>query len=820
MAQADLGARLQSVDEDGYGEARVVAVLRDGDAPAGDELVEQALIQLRALAEGNYEFEVVQAEGDFDRARTLQLLKEALADPAVDVIYTSGVIGSELAGQLPPEARTKPVMTGAVVFSEMREDEICRTGTSTIPNLTFITNPSRVRADLSALRKLTEARRIHVVIEDRILAELRELPSRRQRLERQLGLDLEFVPATSDPGETLSRIPGKARAVYVTLLPRMGPADRKRLYGGLAERGMPNLSMEGARELALGAMASLAPDNEEAVARRTAVNLHQLLQGVGTENLPVYLPFEDQLVIDGATAREIGWSPDYETILTAFFVNEPNAFFRGPQMTIERALREAAERNAEVRSVREEEAIADADVRGLRSQWLPQVALEGEHFYLGTADPVRPQTPLNPLGTPSTQHQGTYGFQVRQLLLNDELFSNLRAGRRLAEAARQDTRSEELDAMEEAAVAYFRVLLAAALYDIEKEDLRLTENNLRLARLRIQIGAAEPAEEYRWEQDAARGKANLFQRDADRADALIEFNRILGAPREKHWTFANYRLGEDDYFFLDGVFGELVENQDEFVRFGRFLQREAVENSPELKSFDLSLRAQGILLRQRKRRFWLPEATLFGSQKRVVQGASTTSTDSQHESLVGFQMSYPVFEGGFRKAEVQGQAARIRQLEAQRDGAVQFIEQRALSSVNGVASSHPNIRLSRQAVEAAEASYESVQQKYSGGDASILDLLDAQGALLLQKQQSAVANYTYLQDIHRLQRAVAWFEVEQSAEEKARWVEELRTYLNASGPDPQAGSGPQAQAQPIEGSGQRETNAKSSRWRFPGLGIR
>ncbi|MEM9159593.1 MAG: TolC family protein, partial [Verrucomicrobiota bacterium] len=334
----------------------------------------------------------------------------------------------------------------------------------------------------------------------------------------------------------------------------------------------------------------------------------------------------------------------------------------------------------------------------------------------------------------------------------------------------------ELDAIGSAASSYFDYLSTRSLYEIERENLALTESNYQLAQLRIEIGAAEPVEVFRWEQERASARATLIQRESDRSNALVAFNLEIGAPREAVWDFEDIELADDDYYFLDNALEPLLTNTADFREFGRFAQLFAVDNSPELLAFDLQLASQGILLKESQRRF-MPEISGFADYSRVFQGSSFLDTDSENQASVGIQLSLPVFEGGQRKAEAMQNQAVIRGLGAQREKAKQEIEQRALAAFFEIGAAHPNLRLSRQSLEAAEKNYESNQEKYSQGAASILDLLDAQESLLAQRQSAAVAVYDYLAAIHELQRSMAWFEYAKTAEEKGDLVDMLRRFI-------------------------------------------
>ena len=123
----------------------------------------------------------------------------------------------------------------------------------------------------------------------------------------------------------------------------------------------------------------------------------------------------------------------------------------------------------------------------------------------------------------------------------------------------------------------------------------------------------------------------------------------------------------------------------------------------------------------------------------------------------------------------------MRQIERQRDAAIQGIEQRVLAAFHGISASHPRIRFSREGLKAAEQNYESVNQRYLQNAVTQLDLLDAQSTLVQQKQEAATATYAYLADIHALQRSLAWFEYDKSIEEKRVFLKRLQRFVDGMG---------------------------------------
>jgi len=736
-----------------------VAVVKDGDSWYFDAAVERLEAELTALAENRYTFEVETLNAGHDPVKVRALLLQASADPMVNVIYASGVMATENAKRMTEAERTKPIMAGAVQFSDI--GGLISEGTSTVANFTFITEPKRVTADLELLKRLTDTSTIHIAIDRLIYGELDSLEQARAILERGKDLRVMFHPFDPTVENALRAIPTDAKAIYMGVQPRLEVTARKTLYQKLAERGAVTVSMMGIEEVKLGALAGLAPNNNAAISRLAALNIHQLLQGVSAVNLPVYLPVQDQLVINATAAKTAGWSPTYELALEANFLNR-DGIVDGAPITLEKAMQWAAKNNADVIVAQEEERIRQQDTLIARSALLPQASFEATGSGTSLSDKISAMSP-------DYSHAGSFGAQLRQVLFNDELATNVKVKWESAVASSKDRLSSELDAMDAAAAAYLSVLTARSLYEIEKENLRLTQNNLQLSRLRIEIGSAEPSEVFRWEQDVARGRAALFQRDTDRANAVVELNRILGEPLGSQWNFTDIRLlDDDDYYFLDAQMKSMT-TQEQFQRFGVFMRWQAVKNSPELASFDHLLGAQGEILSQKQRRYYLPEIAATAGAERVGSGSELSGTDAENQLGIGIQLSFPLFEGGRRKADIFRQQASIRQLAAQRIRAVQQIEQRTLTAYNNIGAAHPNILLSRRALTSAQKNYNAVLDKYSQGVASVLDLLDAQSALVGQTQQEANAVYAYLTQVHALQRSIAWFEFNKTPSQKAQF---------------------------------------------------
>lgn len=754
-------------------ETFVVSIVRDGPSDHYDFITESFQAELLKLAPDSRETIFRESQvSPYDPVEIRAAVASAVADPDSDLVFTAGVISTEAALSLARKGLDKPVIGGALQLSEIGSEYISSTGSSLIPNYTFIASPRRIASDIALLKSMRPDELIYVLVDTAYISALGErLKAAKSEMQEKFGIAVEFIGIGDTAEGSLQKIPASARSAYVTDLPRLSKDERRTLYAKLAERKILTLAMTGSVGVELGALAGLASDNREAVARRAAVNAHFIALGQSTDQLPVYLPLQDRLQINQATAALVGWSPDYDTALAAEPIGKrPEA--NGKALSFTQALTTAREMNPAPRIAVEAQRIAASDALIARSALLPQLSAIGGGQHGRTHDAINPRL------QPDYSTQGSIGLQLRQILFDDETMSGLRSRRRVAEASAFDTLSTELDVMLAASEVYFATLLARDLYEIAAKNLQLTENHYQLAQLRVEIGSSEPSEVFRWEQLRAQDRARLIQSDRQRRSAALALNIALGTPREAQWNLETIELGEQELFFMDPYLGSVAENTAEFMQLEPFLKVMAVERAPELKAFDLRLEAQGILLRQRERRYYLPTVSLQARGTHNNIETEFTPSDSESNFAGEISLSFPLFEGGRRSEQIIRERAALRQLEAQREQAIQLIEQRAMDSFFAIIADHPSIRLNRRALEAAEKNYASTVEKYSQGAASQLDLLDAQQTLLLQRQNTSSALYTFLTSIHRLQRSIAWFEFEQSLESKEAWADAFSKFLN------------------------------------------
>ena len=232
-----------------------------------------------------------------------------------------------------------------------------------------------------------------------------------------------------------------------------------------------------------------------------------------------------------------------------------------------------------------------------------------------------------------------------------------------------------------------------------------------------------------------------------------------------------------------------LDNLWSFRIFLRFMAEEALLASPEVRALDAVAAAQHRSLQSAGCAFWVPTLALQaglddiwarnGAGSEPPIGFPTEPTDFSWS--VGVNISYPLFTGAGRSAERNRATEQLAQIELERDALVERVEQRVRSHVHEMGGSLANIDLSNDAAEASANNFQLVQDSYSRGVASIIELLDAQNASLVAEELAASAVYDFLIDLMGVERAAGRFDFFTSEEEREAFFQRLEAYFEEAG---------------------------------------
>ncbi|MCP4402170.1 MAG: TolC family protein [bacterium] len=537
-----------------------------------------------------------------------------------------------------------------------------------------------------------------------------------------------------------------------------------------------------------GVLATIAPKNDfQRLSRRIALNVQRSLEGEDPGELSVYFlkEGEEQLVINMESARKIDFYPTFATKVDALLLHEePEDIVR--QLTLNDAIHEALEMNLELLSKEQELKAGEENISIANALRLPQfdLSLNGSIINEDRASAMA-------FGASEQVFSGSAG--LTQLIYSDKANANITIQTYLQHNLEDQLEQTTLDITLLAGSAYLNILRAKTLLTIQKDNLKVTNSNLDVARTRVSVGMAGKGELYRWEAELAGSRQDVLDAENSLKQAEFNLNRILHRAQEE--LFGTAESAMSDPFLLDeNPLVANIDNSRDFTLFRNFAVEMGLENAPELAQIDSAIDAQKRLISSLQREYTIPSVALQGDLTGIFakggEGSDGIDTEGLPPALadafsspddvgwfIGVGVSLPVFSGGGKRAEHRQAKLELEKLLTDRAVIAEQLEQRIRAYIYQTGNSYEKIRYARDAAEAARKTLDLVTKSYLEGLASILDVIDAQNTTLIAEELVADNMYNFLQDLMNSQRATNRFDFLLSEEERQATWQKFDAYL-------------------------------------------
>lgn len=354
----------------------------------------------------------------------------------------------------------------------------------------------------------------------------------------------------------------------------------------------------------------------------------------------------------------------------------------------------------------------------------------------------------------------TAGIGLSQPLYVDDAWAGLAIERLLQDNREASQRQLELDIFQETANAYFNVLRAEAQLRIQRDNLSTTRDNLTLAEQRVQVGAANASDAYRWQSRLANTRADLQFAQSQLRQAVLQLNRLVNRPVGAA-TSVNPVDIDTATGFTESDFNTLIRNPARFEFFIEFQVALALENAPEVTQIEALIAAKAREIVNIEREAWLPEFAIGARAGETLSTSGIGASDRLEAAdwSVGVSATLPIDLRGQRRRSLSRAKNESSQLELAYESARSGIELRYRAAATQAIASYSSIDLAQQSADAARSNLELVTDAYRQGAVSIIELLDAQNASVTAEAASANAVYDFLIDIMATERARGDFAV-------------------------------------------------------------
>ena len=727
-----------------------VGVVRDGSPDRLQVQQDKYVDELLALADGEFDVDIIQFAGDWSKDGIAAALKDAYDDPRVDIVMVTGFVANQIAATR--DTYTKPTFLPLILDVALVGRTITQEN-SGIENLNYLSAYANFAEDLDTLARIVPFSKLVLFVDEELASAIPELRAAAFAISVARGVDLIMVTHDGTDHALMNRVPADTDAIFVAGLPRMPQTDFEQLIDAINNARLPSYSFVGVDDVESGLLVTNSePRDLDRQARLNALNIQAVMLGGRAADQPVASQQRQQLTINMETARRIGLSPSFDVLGDAVVLNQ-EIVSSGEQFGLVDIAREAIDNNPEliaesfgVRAGLNEIAIA-------RSSLLPQIGVS-------TSYSLRKDTPSVASGV-FAERTTDAALTVDQLIYSDAASANLKIQKDLQRTRQSSLKQFRLDVIQAATTAYYQVLNARSQLSVQDNNLRISRANLELAESRVRVGTSSASDVYRWQAEVAGSQIRVLSARAALNQAWDTLNRLLH--RTQGNRFALREASFDEPFVMTrGEFDKIVTNQAEFTRFTQFYIDRALSQAPELAQLDAQIDAKRRELIGQRRAYWLPDFSIGGRATSNLNqsglGAGPAAGQDLNDWSIGVQATLPLFSGGLKRAAVSRASYELRQLEALHIATSDRVEEQVRLQMHAAQAAYGRIDLAIVAAEASRKNFELVSDAYARGAVTVIELLDAQDASTAADAEAAESLYSFLITIMAVQRAVGGYD--------------------------------------------------------------
>ncbi|MBI5047951.1 MAG: TolC family protein [Deltaproteobacteria bacterium] len=325
-------------------------------------------------------------------------------------------------------------------------------------------------------------------------------------------------------------------------------------------------------------------------------------------------------------------------------------------------------------------------------------------------------------GASSIQPDNSSSFSIKlsqPLYSGGKEWSLLRQARKKTEAGKYSLDAAKEDIVLNVSKIYYTVLKSEKTVEIKEAALKRAIEQRRVASARFQVGEVTKAILLRAEAEVAGAETELANAKKDLLVAKDKLARFIGMSEQ-------FKVAEPDIqpipdAGLDRLISLSLEKRQDYIqsKIGEDIADEAVKYA--VGNFLPSLKLEGVYSNRDQN----PKSTLFNAESMYA----------------GITFTFPIFEGGLRKAELNEAKSKKRQAEFKRVRMRKDIELEVRETFHNLEAFNPIIESYKRQMSFAEENYNMVFKQFSYGLATNVDVIDANATLVSSQRGLTNAQY-------------------------------------------------------------------------------
>jgi outer membrane protein len=332
------------------------------------------------------------------------------------------------------------------------------------------------------------------------------------------------------------------------------------------------------------------------------------------------------------------------------------------------------------------------------------------------------------------EYSTSWGLRLDQAIsLSGKELTAFKISRENIEKSRYDLYVVREDYLFSVASAYYDVLRAQKALEIANVNVERLRKHRDAAAIRLKVGEVTKTDLLRAEAELSGAQSELVRAENSLKLTKAILGRLVGLS-------GDYDIKEPDI---------KSKPMEEYVLSS--LREKAFSERAELKSMNLQKKITEDLVKYAQGAYW-PTLSIEGVYSRREEDPA--SPFFLGESIYGvFNLTFPFFEGGLRRAEVREAKARLRQSDLIYEDLKKTITIEVENAYLEFQTQKGVLKSLEDEVTFARDNYNSISRQYEFGLANSIDVIDANTLLLTSERQLVDAKYYYQLSILRLARA-------------------------------------------------------------------
>jgi len=408
--------------------------------------------------------------------------------------------------------------------------------------------------------------------------------------------------------------------------------------------------------------------------------------------------------------------------------------------TLPRALAQAYQNNPQLNAQRTAVRVTDENVPQALSGYRPRVSLSASvgEYYLDSLTKKNPPVPSAPYShTSGANVVQSYGGTVTQNLLNGfQTASKTRQAEHQVSAARETLRLTEQTILLSAATAYMNLIRDAAIFDLQRRNVEVLQEQLRQTRDRFNVGEVTRTDVAQSESRLAAGRSSMLTSESNYTTSRSTYRQVIGVEPGK----------------LEAA--SPVDRLSPQALPGAIAAARADHPSITTAMFNVDAAMMQVKIAEGA---LYPSLNLVGSAQKNYGSTSSLTTLESFTASVGGQMSVPVYSGGGEYATIRQSKETLNQRRIDLDTARDQVRQTVVQTWGQLEAAKAQIQATQAQVTAAEIALNGVREEARVGQRTTLDVLNAQQelvnarvALVTAQRDRVVASYSLLAAVGRL----------------------------------------------------------------------